>query len=77
MQDIIRSYGVHQLLEAHLPGTRQWLFDRANKWLAATYASDDGANAGNRMFILLADPGMVRAPAFNGRQLDCLYYAIN
>ncbi|KAF5838039.1 hypothetical protein DUNSADRAFT_3473 [Dunaliella salina] len=57
---MLQNYGVHLLLESHVPGTRQWLFDRVNKWLetALNAGEDAGTLNHRRMFLLLAGPGM-------------------
>ncbi len=60
VKHIIQSYGISLLLESYVSGTRQWLFDRVNSWLAvAIQASGAEAVVHSRMFLLLAGPGMV------------------
>lgn len=57
---IIKSYNISTLLESHVPGTRQWLFDCVNKWLEAALSAGKDATSldHHRMFLLLAGPGM-------------------
>ncbi|KAF5838041.1 WD40-repeat-containing domain protein [Dunaliella salina] len=57
---MLQNFGVHLLLESHVPGTRQWLFDRVDKWLETALNAGEDARTLNhhRMFLLLAGPGM-------------------
>lgn len=59
VQRIIASYRLQDLLAVYVPGTRQWLYDRVNAWLDTATSSADPASIHNRMFLLLAGPGMV------------------
>lgn len=60
VDQVISSYSTHSLLKVHVPGTREWLVNAANDWLGQATAVEHAASIHNRMFLLLADPGMVR-----------------
>ncbi|KAF5843009.1 hypothetical protein DUNSADRAFT_3138 [Dunaliella salina] len=60
MLESMLKNGVRSLLKVHTPDTRQWLFDHVKEWLktALSAGQDTGTHSQNRMFLLLAGPGM-------------------
>eukprot|EP00798_Chlamydomonas_sp_ICE-L_P009671 gene9671-8494_t len=57
VKPIIQSYNVTRLLGDYVEGTRGWLYDDVNKWLAAAMTSGCDL-ASSRAYLLLGDPGM-------------------
>lgn len=68
--ETVASYNLPQLAAEYVQGTRQWMYDEADKWLSSQTAPSqagaiwgpaaaaNGAAAASRMFILAAEPGM-------------------
>lgn len=54
MSDIIRSYGIANLLDEYHHGSRQWLYKEVDEWLQRSQGGEGGSDA-SRLFLLLAD----------------------
>lgn len=49
-------------MDEYLPDSRQWLYDDVNQWLDTVLAGDTDGGLQERMYLLLAEAGMVSAP---------------
>ena len=59
VSDVVASYDLSSLLTQFHPGSRQWMYDRVNRWLDdQAAAAKAGTPAPPRLFLLLADAGM-------------------
>lgn len=54
VSDIIRSYGIANLLDEYHHGSRQWLYKEVDEWLQRSQGGEGGSDA-SRLFLLLAD----------------------